>query len=89
MMNHEYEDVSYHGSPTWECRFCGVHKQYGKDMGSCSKAEKILAKEAAKKEQEEFYEYKRLKAAEERYEYLKEKFGNKEGDGINKHHEEI
>jgi len=23
---HSWEDVSYHGSPTWVCEFCGVEK---------------------------------------------------------------
>lgn len=29
--SHEWENVSYHGSPDWECKHCGVEKRYDPD----------------------------------------------------------
>jgi hypothetical protein len=77
IFKHEWEDNSYHGSPIWECRFCGLSR-YENSGKPCLKAEEVLKKEADKKEAEEKWEYETMKKTLERFIYLKNKFGQED-----------
>lgn len=74
---HSWEDVSYHGSPLYECRYCGV-MQYkvrdDPDLAYCPRAAECLAREAAAAERAERSEYERMRAERERWEYLRKKY---------------
>jgi len=73
MPTHDWEDVSYHGSPDYECRFCGV-AQWKKPAPYCPKAGVVLKVEAEERERKERDEYFRMKAERERFEQLRKKY---------------
>lgn len=75
--SHRWEDISHHGSPYYQCAFCDSHDHEAAASLPCVKVEECLRKEAQKLEEEERYEYLRLKAARERWDYLHAKFGDK------------
>jgi hypothetical protein len=72
--SHRWKDVSYHGSPSYVCVFCGCDDWHEPAALPCPKREECLAKETAKKEQEEKWEYERLKKDRARWEYLRRKY---------------
>lgn len=75
--SHIWEDVSHHGSPDYQCKCCDVmHYQHGAKY-QCPKRVEYDRKQAEKKEQEERYEYARMVAARERWDYLHAKYGAK------------
>lgn len=77
--SHSWEDVSYHGSPDYECRYCSC-TDYGREADlPCPKAETALKREAQIKEDNERAEYAQMKAKIERYLYLDGKYGNEKG----------
>lgn len=77
--SHRWEDVSYHGSPTYQCDFCQCYQYETKaSLKQCPNAEECLEKEREKKDLDEFHEYQNLKKQRERWEYLKNKFGDDE-----------
>ena len=73
--SHRWEDTSYHGSPIYECEFCGVGDWKEKASLPCPEAEKCLAEEAAKKEQEDRWEYESMLSRHRRERELYAKYG--------------
>lgn len=73
-MNHEWEDVSYHGSALYQCEFCGIYKYQSKD-DNCPKAKICLKQKAEKEEREERWEYERMLKKIERFKFLHNKYG--------------
>ncbi len=78
VFKHDFDDVSYHGSPIWQCLYCGVYKNDKGRTDYCPKAEEVLKRKAKEKESAERYEYERLKKERERFAYLEAKFGKRE-----------
>ncbi len=72
--NHQWEDLSYHGSPDYYCRFCNCYIRSKEADQPCPKALERLKEEQLRKEEDEWWEYKKLKAQHDRYEYLKDKY---------------
>ncbi len=75
-LSHSFEDVSYHGSPSYHCEFCDCWKQSVEASLPCPKADEILSRREKEKEIQEKYEYQRMLAERERFEYLHAKYGN-------------
>lgn len=78
MEAHRWEDTSYHGSPIWECDFCGCSKSdvlHGKVSAHCPKASEKLQAEYEAVQIAERNEYERMKRERERWVYLHGKFG--------------
>lgn len=72
--SHKWEDMSYHGSPDYQCMYCGCWEWDKQADMYCSKADECLEKERIQKHDAEFWEYKQLKTQHDRWEYLKQKF---------------
>lgn len=75
--DHEWEDVSHHGSPFYACKFCDMY-QYQctlPDLMVCKNARRRRAEIAAQKERDERYEYERMLAERRRFEELEKKYG--------------
>lgn len=73
--NHDYEDVSYHGSPLYQCRGCETMK-YRDTTVYCFASCKRSVFQLRMVENLEHEEYLKLKAERERWEYLKAKWEN-------------
>lgn len=81
--NHKWIDVSYHGSPIWQCDYCDCYRREAQDH--CPKAKECIEKERKEQERKEWYEYCDIMKKKERFEYLHSKFGEKyEEDKANK-----
>lgn len=75
--SHRMDDVSYHGSPDYECDFCHVSERDPRISDPCEKAAECLAREAAAEEARERAEYAKLLAERKRFEHLHDKYGEK------------
>ncbi len=75
--SHAWEDVSYHGSPDYECRYCSCADYNPSARLPCPKAEAALKQHAQKQEQDERAELARMEATVARYIYLTGKYGGK------------
>lgn len=67
-LSHAWVDMSYHGSPTWECDHCGVGLSSTNSVEECDKTTKAAEEVAAKLLASERREYDRIR-------YLLDKFG--------------
>ncbi len=74
-LKHRWSDVSYHGSPWYECDFCKTRRTYENIDEDCPEAAVCLAREAKETEQAERLEYEDLKRRREREFYLESKYG--------------
>ncbi len=72
--SHRWDDVSYHGSPIWQCDFCNIYKSTS-SSDYCPKAVEFRKREAKEAENKERWEYERMKAERERFAYLEAKYG--------------
>lgn len=77
---HRWEDVSYHGSPIYECEiykceFCGCRKRSPEAALPCPEAAEKLRQEQEKLEQQEKWEWKQLEEKIARFFYLARKYG--------------
>jgi len=70
---HFWEDVSFHGSPVYECKYCCKSRGYKNlhDKEHCEETYLALKKEKEEIERKERLEYERII-------YLLEKYGNKD-----------
>lgn len=80
ILGHDYEDVSRHGSPKWQCRFCHCYDYQDEAGEPCLMAEACLAKEAIEIEEDERVEYEFMKKERERWDYLSRKYGGFKGE---------
>lgn len=51
-LNHVWEDISYHGSPEYQCAFCDCDRTSELARRQCPKAEEKLGEIVRKKEEE-------------------------------------
>jgi len=75
--SHRWLDTSYHGSPSYECDFCGVYEYKKEAKEPCPKAEECLKKEARKKEIDDYWEYCKMRREKEKFDQLHAKFCTK------------
>lgn len=73
--SHHWEDVSYHGSPFYQCEYCRIMEWDEKAKEPCPKREEALKRKAEEKERKERLEWEELKRTVARHRYLIEKFG--------------
>ncbi len=71
--SHRWDDISYHGSPTYQCELCHVYEYEDGANKFCPK----LAEKAQQQEKAERAEFDRYIREQERIEYLKDKYGRK------------
>lgn len=76
-MSHRWLDVSYHGSPDYECDFCGIRKRSKEADLPCPKAEEKLKEEARQKEIDDYWEYCRMRKEREKFDKLNARFCTK------------
>lgn len=72
---HEWEDVSYHGSPRYKCRCCQAFK-YGNRTVRCRAAITWWLTKMTQEEADERAELKAILAAEARTAYLRSRYGD-------------
>lgn len=74
---HEWTDVSRHGSPSYICRYCDVWQwdvKKGEESTHCPKAKEALRRQARNKVEEEKRDYRRLKKERDYFDYLEAKY---------------
>jgi hypothetical protein len=75
--SHRWEDVSYHGSPTYQCSLCNTYEYDKAAKRFCPKLAETLEREAEQQEKAERAEYDRYIREAERIQYLKSKYEGK------------
>lgn len=74
---HYWEDVSYHGSPIYQCMACGCNEWDKNKPQFCPEGEEYAKRKRLELELKEKSEYRRLLEQKQRFEYLDAKYGGR------------
>jgi hypothetical protein len=73
---HTWDDVSYHGSPDYECTWCGAQKWRKSHTDVCPKCVPHILRVIAERELKERGELRRFLEEDRRKQHLLDKYGD-------------